>query len=159
MDHPPLCFPTPLPTPRRGSSVDRAQSVQSSGLHAAVLRLLGDKHSWPHRTQSPLHPEHPQGQTQAALQWHSWWLHGLADGRHWVRLLGAALNILQKRFVFVVFFLKNLLREFSGGPVDRTRSSHCQGHEFNPWPGNQDPIRSQKKKKSSWGGARAVTGW
>ena len=41
--------------------MDRAQSAQSSGLHAAVLRLLGDKHPWPHRAQSPLHPEHPSG--------------------------------------------------------------------------------------------------
>ena len=32
--------------------------------------------------------------------------------------------------------IKNRLWEFPGGPVVRTRHSHCQGPGFDPWSGN-----------------------
>lgn len=99
VDGPPSPLPSnPPPRPEKGSSVYRPHSAQSSGLRAAVLRLLGDRHLWPHRALSPLHSEHPSGTDPgypAVMFLVTAWL---ADGRHWVRLLGATLNTLGKGF-------------------------------------------------------------
>ena len=36
--------------------------------------------------------------------------------------------------------------KFPGGPVVRTRHSHCRGPGFDPWSGNQDPKGLAAKK-------------
>ena len=42
---------------------------------------------------------------------------------------------------------KHSLREFPGGLVVRTQSSHCLQPGFNAWSGNEDPTSCAAKKK------------
>ena len=37
-----------------------------------------------------------------------------------------------------VSFILKVKRDFPGGPVVRSLSSHCRGHRFDPWLGNKD---------------------
>ena len=43
------------------------------------------------------------------------------------------------------------MQDFPGGPVVKTLLSHCRGHRFNPWLGNEYTTcqaMQEKKKKS-----------
>ena len=44
-----------------------------------------------------------------------------------------------ERLCTPVISFENKNWDFLCGPVVKTLCSHCRGHEFNPWSGNQDP--------------------
>ena len=44
---------------------------------------------------------------------------------------------------------KNVEEDFPGGPVVKTPSSHCRGHEFQPWSGKSHTPRGTAKKEKA----------